>query len=387
MNESVEKYLKKYAEPEIQKRKKIPKFQHVIVVPAYDEKPNFLRSLFTKIDSTTLKKTLVIVVINVPDNVEATSTQYQSTANLLNSCSDENCLIVDRVNKPIPKKMGVGLARKIGADLALAYIRDQLISNPIIYTTDADAELPSDYFFIDEQNNLGAWIYPFEHRSKDRNLEKRAICYELHMRWYVEGLRVAGSNYAHHTLGSTIAINAKTYAEVRGYPKRNAGEDFYLLNKIAKTAPIKTRSTFPIILEARASNRVPFGTGPALLKIPDNPEDYKSYNPEVFKALAEAIKHVSDPLHEVSPLISETLNDLHFSEKCERLNTKQRHQWFDGLKTLRFIHAMQAHYPDVDILVTLRNKYDLTHGDLQTLLTHQRSLERMYLSQQETRNL
>lgn len=387
MDASIEKYLQKYAEPEVVKRKKIGHFQQVIVIPSYDEKPDFLKSLFANISSSTRTKTLVIVVVNVPDNLNPNSSPYQSTLALLKSCSEPNCLIIDRVNEPIPRKMGVGLARKIGADLALAYIRDKLISTPIIYTTDADAKLPEDYFRSNTQRDIGAWLYPFEHRSKDKTLELHAICYELHMRWYVDGLRRANSYYAHHTLGSTIAVNAKTYADVRGYPKRNAGEDFYLLNKISKTAKVHRRTGSPIILEARTSNRVPFGTGPAISNMPDNHEVYTSYNPEVFKALAQAIKHVSDPNAQVSLPISNALKTLHFTEKCKELNAKQRHQWFDGLKTLRFIHAMQVHYPNMPLLPVLRTKFGQPKGDLRTLLAFQRNDESAHLVDLNTRNL
>ena len=40
MDASIEKYLQKYAEPEVLKRKKIGHFQQVIVIPSYDEKPD-----------------------------------------------------------------------------------------------------------------------------------------------------------------------------------------------------------------------------------------------------------------------------------------------------------------------------------------------------------
>ena len=387
MDASIEKYLQKYAEPEVLKRKKIGHFQQVIVIPSYDEKADFLKSLFTNIPASTRTKTLAIVVVNVPDDLHPNSSPYKSTHALLKSFCEPNCLIIDRVSKPIPRKMGVGLARKIGADVALAYIRDGLISTPIIYTTDADAELPKDYFLSNTQRDVGAWLYPFKHRSKDNTLENHAICYELHMRWYVDGLRRANSYYAHHTLGSTIAINAKTYADVRGYPKRNAGEDFYLLNKIAKTAPIHRRRSSPLVLEARASTRVPFGTGPAILNMPENHEDYTSYNPKVFEALALALKHVSDPNTQISLPISNALETLNFTQKCRDLNTKQRHQWFDGLKTLRFVHAMQEHYPDIPLLPMLRTKYDLPKSDLRTLLAYQRNDENAHLIDLNKRQL
>ena len=39
--------------------------------------------------------------------------------------------------------------------------------------------------------------------------------------------------YAHHSLGSTIAIHAMTCASIRGYPKRSAAEDFIYSTKPA----------------------------------------------------------------------------------------------------------------------------------------------------------
>ncbi len=35
--------------------------------------------------------------------------------------------------------------------------------------------------------------------------------------------------------GSSLGVLAPAYAEVRGFPRRQAGEDFYLLDKLAKT--------------------------------------------------------------------------------------------------------------------------------------------------------
>ena len=48
----------------------------------------------------------------------------------------------------------------------------------------------------------------------------------------------------------------------RSWRKRNAGEDFYLLEKLSKVAPLRKLSGAPILLRSRESFRVPFGTGP-----------------------------------------------------------------------------------------------------------------------------
>ena len=45
-----------------------------------------------------------------------------------------------------------------------------------------------------------------------------------------------------------------------GFPRRNATEDFYILNKLAKVGSIARLAGTPVILEGRLSDRVPIGT-------------------------------------------------------------------------------------------------------------------------------
>ena len=71
----------------------------------------------------------------------------------------------------------------------------------------------------------------------------------LSLRYYVAGMKYARSHLTHfHTIGSTMAVRASYYAKVRGFPKREAGEDFYLLNKLAKVGTV---------LELEASPELP----------------------------------------------------------------------------------------------------------------------------------
>ena len=62
------------------------------------------------------------------------------------------------------------------------------------------------------------------------------------------GLGFAGSPYAYHSVGSTLAVRAEAYAIVRGVPKRAAGEDFYLLDKLAKVTPIRVLTGEPVAI-------------------------------------------------------------------------------------------------------------------------------------------
>src|SRR5690606_17786041 len=93
------------------------------------------------------------------------------------------------------------------------------------------------------------------------------VLYEISLRSYEYGLAYAGSPYAFQTLGSTLALNPAAYAKVRGFPKRLAGEDFYILNKLIKIGPIYLRNDRCLQIKDRPSQRVPFGTGTSVFKI------------------------------------------------------------------------------------------------------------------------
>ena len=167
-------------------------------------------------------------------------------------------MIVDCVSQPLPAKAGVGLARKIGTDIALRLQSTGQVASPWLYQSDADAQLPANYF--DERgHNLcdkqGAVVFGHRHYSTDASLTRAVRLYEKHMQYYVTGLAQAGSTYAYPSLGSTIAIHSISYAAVRGYPQRNAAEDFYLLNKIAKVHGVVYLPRTVVSLAARLSDR------------------------------------------------------------------------------------------------------------------------------------
>lgn len=230
-------------------------------------------------------------------------------------------------------KQGVGLARKIGCDLAAALISAQKVESKWMFNTDADARLPTDYFQEINQPK-GVVIYPFFHNISKQS--EAARIYEMHMDYYVEGLRYAGSPYAFHSIGSTLCVHFQTYCELRGFPKdRLAGEDFHFLNKAKKIAPIYESRSKPIRLSSRLSTRTPFGTGSALKEISKSPEDFMSYDPRCFdelKSLLEAVANGKPPSS--------------FLEFLPSLDPRQSdfHQRFDALQTLRYIHYLSDRY-------------------------------------------
>jgi hypothetical protein len=360
----VEHYLQRYAEPEIALAAGVTGlFEQVLVVPCYSEAEDFLSRMAVPGGP----RTLTIIVVNAPDNAaNETLSSNQALLSSLRRQANPWQLIIDRVSVPLPHRQGVGLARKIGADVALALIAAGRVARPWIYFSDADARLPADYFAA-EPPGTGSLLFGFRHRSDNPQLQRRATLYELHLRYYAWQLRQAGSTYAFVTLGSTMAVAAASYAAVRGVPRRNAAEDFYLFNKLAKIAPV-TVLTEPVVeLTARLSDRVPFGTGPALRRMAEDSEAYLSYAPEVFTLLAETLaslhQYAADgndpPLRQPAVRALNELGWPTIQATLARLAARQqRHralrEWFDGFRTMRFVRLLAAEYPAVSLLQSLR---------------------------------
>ncbi|WP_286268754.1 hypothetical protein [Thalassotalea hakodatensis] len=376
----IEKYLQRYAEPEVMLIDKLPsglRYHHVVVIPAYKECTAFL----TQFNESSLLEQgfLVILVVNQPETDEENRLQLalqtaalasgpllwqnQNLALVQLADSPSAILVVDRFTKGIPAKQGVGLARKIGADLACQLMQQQVVLSQWIHSTDADATLPTDYFSAVKSCNEDVAIatYNFTHQCDDKKIYQANALYEQAMRYYVAGLTYANSPYNFYTIGSLLAFKAQHYAQVRGFPKRSAGEDFYLINKLAKLGKVYFIEHSTVILKARLSDRVPFGTGPAVEKIITKAEQglgYYYYHPAIFDNLKNVLDNV------------DTLFELRFSLNIwlEQLSTKSKHAliaigftkfveqhlsakkiqfekqfivWFDAFKTLKFIHHIR----------------------------------------------
>jgi hypothetical protein len=263
-------------------------------------------------------------------------------------------LVVDRASagRRLPRRQGVGLARKIGCDLALALHRAGKLDSRWIHMTDADARLPRGYFEVAAPDDSAALAYPFTHGASGvHELDEAHALYEIHLRYYVIGLRWAGSPYAHHTIGSTLALDADRYAAVRGVPRRQAGEDFYLVNKLRKLGPIAVPDIAPIVLRARHSARVPFGTGHAVGRLVRGGEQ-RLYHPQAFAllrrwlALLEALDF--DAVRD-EPRLAAALETLAPREPLDRIvatapparRRARLHEWFDGFRTLKLLHALR----------------------------------------------
>lgn len=411
----MEKYLRNYAEPEISALDGLPDqlcWENVMVIPASNESPGLLRS-----PPPCGGRSLLILVINEAMNAEEKVSLRNRALHaavqerfkpLWRSASDSglslwrdphagrDLLLVDRFSEGryLPARGGVGFARKIGADLALSLIHHQRIRTTWIHCTDADVQLPETYFsrsnsLQDDVSKISALTYPFSHsdnldKPDSREVVKATLLYELSLRYYVAGMKLARSPYAFHTIGSTMAVNAVHYAMVRGFPKREAGEDFYLLNKLAKVGSVlelvEDADNGAIEIESRLSDRVPFGTGAAVNKITglaDPVTDFRFYDPVVFELLQlwlESLpsvwetgstelkpgifpdREMENRRYKLQALLA-GLNEIktdqalvHAFRQSRSLDqfTRQMHTWFDAFRTLKLIHFLRdSDFPSI----------------------------------------
>lgn len=361
--------------------------EHVLCLPFYDESPERL-AYFASVSAR--GRLLQVWIINAPDN--AGDAPLARTRELLR-CAVQNhdaewiapglymaqaetqtpLLIVDQCSagRQLPHKQGVGLARKIALDLALQMVDEQQRAGQgrvgWLHTSDADVVLPDGYFDVAKpQAGEVGLIYPLRHRAEP-GLELAQRLYDYRLDYYVAMLKWAGSPYAFQTVGSTIAVTPEAYAAVRGMPKRSGAEDFYLLNKLAKLGRLRQLETPVLDVAARPSQRVPFGTGPALVQIAamDDPlREYTYYHPQCFvllKELLEAVQageldHAETLL--VHPFSQTALQQLGFEKflaHTQRLKTGLEKQkafsvWFDAFLTLRFVHLLRdAAYPNLTL--------------------------------------
>ncbi|WP_426370195.1 hypothetical protein [Pseudocolwellia sp. HL-MZ7] len=365
-------------------------FDHVVVIPAYKESTDFIERILSS--ALIEQNVLFIVVINQPDNDldqypqqtlakfikhSGTSVLTHQGIELISTNKSSHFLIIDAFTQPLPVDHGVGLARKIGSDLALLLTSKNIIQSDWIHSTDADAHLPDDYFcatkLLDKTShakNISAVSYNFTHVSDDVDIHAANSLYETALRYYVNGLTFAGSSYDFFTIGSVIAFKAKDYAMVRGFPKRSAGEDFYLLNKLAKLGQVEFLKNTIVKIDARTSDRVPFGTGPSvanIMQLKINNQPYCYYHPQVFEELKVCLSHFNSLWGNrvtfdtwLSALSNESQQAL-LEAKLDSFVTKQKNNnqiqfnkqlnvWFDAFKTLKFIHSLREQkYADIPL--------------------------------------
>ena len=372
-------------------------WQHVMVLPCFDESPGFIHRFAQGFKTASL---LLILVINRPASRppevnqpvrEALTALPTLTLQLgydLHRVSPSFSILsidLEALEGATPCNQGVGRARRVGCDVALTLIDRQTVSSPWIYSTDADTEWDASLLSRTWPSEASAVSLPFTHRTtEDPALSQATLIYELTMHHYVLHLQAIGSPYAFHTLGSSCVIHSHAYAAVRGMPLRNAAEDFYLLNKLAKVGAVHRARGAGVSITSRQSNRVPFGTGPAVGRLMDakDPCDVPLfYHADCFAVLgqllqlfwhwsnepdtdtqAQLIEHLGTAIGtDLERLLTQwdyqkALRHIHKAGRSEAARQQHTHTWFDGFRLLKIIHLLRDHhFPNLTLNEAMRS--------------------------------
>lgn len=358
-----------------------------VVIPCCDE-PALLTSLQALWDcERTVCTVEVLVVINASEdatddilvqNIRAAGDAVE----WIGLHSDEKLRFFLIEKNDLPKKhAGVGLARKIGMDEAVARFNQIGNDEGIIVCFDADCSCDPNYLKCIESHFSSNPLTPacsiyFEHPLQGEEFGKEVYegitNYELFLRYYRQGLRFAGFPYAYHTIGSSMAVRSHIYQQQGGMNKRQAGEDFYFLQKIIPLGKFTELITTRVIPSPRPSLRVPFGTGKAISEwLEEEKEELLAYHPQTFNDLKTFFLQVpglyaligegagSEFIRSLPVSIAEWLNMNDFEKHLEEIRANSSSQqafvkrffnWFNAFMVLKYVHfSRDNHYPDVEV--------------------------------------
>jgi hypothetical protein len=416
---SIQRYLSRHARTDMYKlvAPDLGRIDQAVVIPALAEREDLFETLrrLCANPPEDLDRTLVIAVINNRREGIADAADVENNRQTMRMldilvrkdaerCATSGCGIekgiaeilasglrlayIDASSRGLEmpdKGGGVGLARKIGLDMAMRLMDYRRPTRKLLISLDADTWVEPQYlsavrrFF--ESVKAHAAVVAFAHRlDGDPALRAAICCYEIFLRYYTLGLAFAGSPYAFHTIASTMVCTCESYAAVRGMNRREAAEDFYFLDKLAKLGPISEIRATTVYPSARPSRRVPFGTGQRVIRFLQGVQDeYLVYHPEVFRILREWLllmdracrqdsKSIQDAASGIHPLMDSFLEQHQFQEVWHRIQRNHRepsalarqfHVWFDAFKTLKLVHYLTTKgFPHYDMFLAVKDLFE-----------------------------
>jgi hypothetical protein len=351
----------------------------VVVIPAHDEK-DLIASVSCLQDCITPNCAVeVIVIFNASEDsaisiIDVNNRAMRNLQTWFSAIEKPTFELYCIAENNLPKKhAGVGLARKIGMDEAVRRFNKTNFADGIVLCFDADSKCEENYLVEVEKHfkkniETGACSIHFEHpiygNEFSVDVYKGIENYELHLRYYKNGLAYAHLPFAYHTIGSSMAVRVSAYCEQGGMNRRKAGEDFYFLQKFIDVGLLSELKSTTLIPSPRPSHRVPFGTGRAIQEMIDAEREIdKSYAFECFNVIKECFENVRHWYHantEVNEILLAFIGEEKWNSKLEEIRSqsstlerfeKRFFQWFNAFQTLKFIHYLRDHHFPNQLLV------------------------------------
>ena len=304
-----------HLQPQLQPHPQLRPHLH-IAIPAMDELeylPHTLQSIEQSVfscKSSSEPAFTVYICVNQPDDWWNDTAERrricESNATLLRALEEYHAfpiVVIDRCSRGkgwTGKNFGVGWARKALFD----HILSVAAPTDLIVSMDADTQFDSGYLqsLFDSFAAHPQWValsVPYYHRlTGDAAADRAILRYEVYMRNYALNMLRIGSPYSFTAIGSAIVMRAAALRKIGGITPVKSGEDFYLLQKLTKMGTVGSWNPECVYPAARFSDRVFFGTGPAMTKAAVGDfESYPIYHHTLFEKVAETYARTDELYH------------------------------------------------------------------------------------------
>lgn len=352
-----------------------------IALPVLDEGmvlPAFLDSLRNQ----EYRDFTLVVCVNQPEHwwemaeKKAACERNVQVLNELAEIRDMDLILIDKCtpgNGWEKQKHGVGWARKTLMDR----INQLADDNGIIISLDADTVFNPGY--------IGSVIDTFQHYPQasclsvqyyhrlveDEKASRAMLRYEIYMRNYSLNLWRIGCPYSFTALGSAIALPVRAYRRIGGMTPKKSGEDFYFLQKLRKAGDMVCWNPEKVYPGTRFSDRVYFGTGPAMIKGSRGEWDsYPVYHHLLFDEILETYALFETLFERTVPTPMDGFLKEIFREEdiwdpirknCKTAGQfiKAAHQKVDALRILQYLKSRQQEtgFGDEESLVSLFERF------------------------------
>lgn len=287
----------------------------------------------------------------------------------LRSIDDIQITLIDKASpgKGWPhRKGGVGWARKVAMD----YIAELARPEDAIVSIDADTYYPPNYLeevknsLVSQPKAVGVAV-PYYHNLAGDDTDRLILRYELYMRHYALNMLRNKNPYGFTAIGSAMAFPVWAYKKAGGMTPVISGEDFYFMQKLVKLGRLVIWADTVAYPSPRFSDRVIFGTGPALIKgkIGDW-SSYPFYHPHLFDEVGRTFSTFASLYPSDLPT---PMDDFLFScFKTDQIWQPLRKNYrsldnfvracmskVDGLRILQYLRIEQLarHYSDAKVMV------------------------------------
>jgi hypothetical protein len=340
------------------------------------------------------KRVLAIVLINESEKVdEKVRTKNKEIFDKIKHANFEIETEV-RYIKGIPEKLaGVGFARRVLMDEAICLFKKEydekfkgrkdiaeFMSEKFIFSLDSDCTVSENYFSaveILEIKNADFGVLSFTHRfSEEKEIKKAGILWEIFLRYWRDSLRIFSYKNAFYPIGSLFLFRATPYIFSMGMNIRQAGEDFYFLQKIIPLAKVVDVPVY-VFPKAEPSQRTPFGTGREIqLYISGEKERLeKVWNFKSFEQIGEIMRSIDDIFSgeikvenfklflDENPKYKEQLERIKIQSKTKEDFKKKFEEWFNPFKVFKFLRFTEKIFPKSPIYQEVQKLIDKIKQD------------------------